>query len=196
MASLGDFLGQAGPFVYPLAVFSLLGLVVTFERLLALRNGCVLPRYLRHTVVSGGFPEPRKNDRSLAASILRFHREHQPDESSFRAFATMQVNRMERGLFLLDIVVSGAPLVGLLGTVAGLVGVFGTFSGTEGGLPDPEQFVEGISLALTTTILGLAIAIPALVAAGYLGRRVENHAALLSLVVERLINAGRDRTDG
>lgn len=195
MDSLETFLSQAGPFVYPLGLFSLLGLLVTFERLIALRSSAVLPGYLRTAVMGGGFPEPREGDSSVAAEILRFHHDHQPDESSFRAFAGIQVNRLERGLFLLDIVVSGAPLVGLLGTVTGLVGVFGTFS-TSGGLPEPEQFVEGISLALTTTILGLAIAIPALVASGFLARRVENHAALISLVVERLLGSPKETSGG
>ena len=92
---------------------------------------------------------------------------------------------MERGLFLLEVVIGAAPLLGLLGTVTGLTQVFGNFS-AETGLPDPGAFIQGIALALNTTILGLAIAIPSLGAHAYLLRRVESLAARISVAVECL----------
>jgi biopolymer transport protein ExbB len=55
-------------------------------------------------------------------------------------------------------------------------------------LPDPAAFVAGIALALNTTILGLAIAIPALAAHAYILRRVELLAARISVGVECLIH--------
>jgi biopolymer transport protein ExbB len=102
---------------------------------------------------------------------------------------------MERGLFILEIVVSAAPLIGLLGTVTGLVTVFGQIS-PETGLPDPAAFVEGVSMALTTTILGLAIAIPALAFNSFLNRRVDTFEAQLEVGVERLIASMRGRSRG
>ena len=52
-------------------------------------------------------------------------------------------------------------------------------------MPDPG-FYQGIALALNTTILGLAVAIPALVAHAYLMRRIDSLAARINVGVECL----------
>jgi len=74
----------------------------------------------------------------------------------------------------------------LTGTVTGLLSVFSQIS-AETGLPDPVVFTKGVALALSSTVLGLAIAIPSLVGAGYLTRKVDNYAAELEVLLERLI---------
>ncbi|MEM0965588.1 MAG: MotA/TolQ/ExbB proton channel family protein [Verrucomicrobiota bacterium] len=181
-----SFLQEAGYFLYPLGAFSILAGVIIVERLIVLREAAVVPSYQKASLFEGKLPELRENDRSIAAELVRFYLKHSPTPETFQAFAKLQVTRLERGLFILDFVVSAAPLVGLLGTVTGLVEVFATFS-EQPGIPNPEQFVAGISLALTTTILGLAIAIPALVASAYFNRRVDTHAARLEVVVEHLV---------
>ena len=94
---------------------------------------------------------------------------------------------MEQGLFLLEVVVAGAPLIGLLGTVTGLVSVFSAMPASGGS--DGAIFSEGIALALLTTIMGLAIAIPALIGHAYLMRIVEKRAASLDWLTARLIEA-------
>ena len=52
--------------------------------------------------------------------------------------------------------------------------------------PDASAFSEGIAMALLTTIIGLAIAIPALMGHAFLVRKVEKRAAELEWLVERL----------
>jgi len=120
---------------------------------------------------------------------LLFGRERSSDAESLKAFARLEVNRMERGIFLIEVVVGAAPLLGLLGTVTGLTQVFGNFS-VETGMPEPAAFITGIALALTTTIIGLAIAIPALIAHAYLMRRVESLASNIHVAVECLSDQG------
>lgn len=74
---------------------------------------------------------------------------------------------LERNLYLLSTVVTLAPFLGLLGTV---YGILVTFSGlaAEGSMGSNQQVLGGLSLALTTTVLGLINAIPALVGYNYL----------------------------
>ena len=67
---------------------------------------------------------------------------------------------------MLEAIVAGAPLIGLLGTVTGLVEVFSNMP--AGGMVDKTLFSQGISLALLTTMAGLAIALPALLFNSYL----------------------------
>jgi biopolymer transport protein ExbB len=75
-------------------------------------------------------------------------------------------------------------LLGLLGTVAGLVGVFSTSEG----IPSPEVISKGVGLALSTTILGLTIAIPAIIGSSFLNRKIDKLAARINVCVERLLN--------
>ena len=56
------------------------------------------------------------------------------------------------------------------------------------GLPDTGAFSEGIAMALLTTIIGLAIAIPALVGHSFLSRTVEKRSAEIFWLTEKLID--------
>jgi len=56
----------------------------------------------------------------------------------------------------------------------------------EHGLPDSQTLTRGVGLALSTTMIGLCIAIPALMGVNWLGRRVELLSAQVDLLVETL----------
>ena len=67
---------------------------------------------------------------------------------------------IERGLITLAILAAVAPMLGLLGTVSGMIETFQSI--TLFGTGDPKLMSGGISQALVTTELGLAVAIPML----------------------------------
>ncbi len=187
-ANASDFwliIEGAGIFIWPLGLSSVLAVFIIVERLIALRTSRVLPSHLENAFVEGKLPERVSND-SVAGRLLNFYNLRHPDPEQLKAFARLQITRMERGMFILDTIVSAAPLLGLLGTVVGLVKVFGGIS-PETGLPDPKNFVAGVALALTTTVIGLCIAIPALVFSNYLNRRIDTLAAKLNVGVQRLL---------
>lgn len=181
-----ELIENAGIFAWPLGLCSVLAMVIVIERLFALRESCIIPREYAYAFSEGSIPK-QGDSRSVAGRILGFFHSGELDAEQLKAFTRLQVTRMERGLFILEIVVSAAPLLGLLGTVTGLVTVFSQIS-PETGLPDPASFVEGVSMALTTTILGLSIAIPALAFNSFLNRRVDTYEAQLEVGVERLIS--------
>ncbi|MGC6424892.1 MAG: MotA/TolQ/ExbB proton channel family protein [Lentimonas sp.] len=189
-----DLFSNAGIFLYPLGACSFIAVFITVERLIALRNSRVIPRDMVDAFVEGDLDKVQSSVQSVTGRIVTFYRERKPEPDALNAFARLEVSRMERGLFLLEVVIGAAPLLGLLGTVTGLTQVFGGFS-AETGLPDPAVFVTGIALALNTTILGLAIAIPSLAAHAYLIRRVESLAARISVGVECLmeLSSGREK---
>jgi biopolymer transport protein ExbB len=77
---------------------------------------------------------------------------------------------LRRGLAVLASVGSVAPFVGLLGTVVGIISAFqGIASSGSGGL---SSVSAGISEALIETALGLAVAIPAVLAFNYLSNAI------------------------
>ncbi|MGC9450428.1 MAG: MotA/TolQ/ExbB proton channel family protein [Oceanipulchritudo sp.] len=182
-----ELIANAGIFAWPLGLCSLLATVIIIERLFALRRSRIIPRHYEEAFVRGDIPS-EGDSQSVAGRILEYFHLRRLDAEQLKAFTRLQVTRMERGLFILEIVVSAAPLLGLLGTVTGLVTVFSQIS-PETGLPDPAAFVEGVSMALTTTILGLTIAIPSLAFNSFLNRRVDTYEAQLEVGVERLIAA-------
>jgi biopolymer transport protein ExbB len=182
-----DLLSNAGIFLYPLGLCSVVALAITIERLLSLRKSQVMPNHLVEAFLAHDLERLEGDAGSVAGRIIAFHKERNPDAEGLNAFARLEVSRMERGIFLLEVVIGVAPLLGLLGTVTGLTQVFSGFS-ADTGLPEPAAFIRGIALALNTTILGLAIAIPALVAHAYLLRRVESLAARIGMAVQALID--------
>jgi biopolymer transport protein ExbB len=178
-----DVFKGAGVLIYPLALCSIVAVFIICERIYALRKNAVLPEDLVDAIVqnkpySGG-------SHSVIARILQFSEEHKSDEGAVKAFARLEINRMERGVPYLDIIYAAAPLIGLTGTVTGLLQVFSQIS-PDTGLPDPVAFTKGVALALSATVIGLCIAIPSLVGGGYLQRKVENYAVQIDALLERI----------
>ena len=183
-----DIFTHAGIFLYPLLLCSTVAVFITFERLIALRPSRVMPAEIVDAFVSGRFDVVPADSASVVGRIVSFYQSRPSDSDSLKAYARLEVSRMERGMFLLEVVIGAAPLIGLLGTVTGLTQVFSGFS-ADTGLPDPATFIKGIALALNTTILGLTIAIPALAVHAYLLRRVESMAARIGLGVHALVQS-------
>ncbi|MEO0794775.1 MAG: MotA/TolQ/ExbB proton channel family protein [Verrucomicrobiota bacterium] len=183
-------LAGAGYFLIPLGLCSILAVFILAERLFALRSSKILPKAIVDSFVTGEVLELEGDHDSVAGRILFFYQLNRPDPDALKAFASLETARLERGMFILDIVVGAAPLIGLLGTVTGLIDVFSGID-PESGLPDPTQFMQGIALALTTTMLGLSIAIPALVGNSYLSRRVDMLTAQIFVGVERMIDLAK-----
>src|SRR5436309_4255430 len=68
--------------------------------------------------------------------------------------------KLESGLILLAIAVSGAPFLGLLGTVWGVMSTFGHIA--QQGSATMAAMAPGVSAALITTVAGLLVAIPSM----------------------------------
>ncbi len=115
------------------------------------------------------------------------------ERSMDRAVAE-QVIDLRKYLITLATVVGGAPFVGLFGTVWGIMTAFTAMYVT--GSASISSVAPGISAALTTTVAGLAVAIPALVGYNYLMNRVrimttamENFSSEFMSTVERNMGA-------
>ena len=182
-----DLITNVGVFIYPLVACSLLAVYITVERLISLSTSRVAKQETVNALISGDRDKVKGETDSTIGRIISFYSEQNPSPEALVAFARMEISKLERGLFLLESVIGAAPLLGLLGTVTGLTRVFGNFF-ADGGLANPDAFTSGIAMALNTTIIGLGVAIPSLVAHAYLLRRVEWFATRISMGVECLSN--------
>jgi biopolymer transport protein ExbB len=184
-----NFIYALGPFLYPLAICSFLSVFIFVERLLALRDCNVFSERDRQAIEK---KQILVHSSSSYGRIVQFYNNQRPSAERLKAFAQMEVIKLEKRMFILEVIVTVAPLIGLLGTVAGLVEVFSNFSAQGGSsVPDQTSFVQGIALALSTTMGGLIIAIPTVVGYAYLTRRLDVHVATLSLVTENLLEQGK-----
>ena len=180
---------QLGFFIYPLGICLLVAIFVTCERFYSLRGGLTFPRKVTKALQNGEFPI-QSGKKGLQLRIVWVATKEDPSIESLRSYARLEINSMERGIFLLELVVSAAPLLGLLGTVTGLVQVFSQIP-EGGGVGNTAIFSEGIGLALLTTIAGLAIAIPTLISHSYLLRLIDKRAASIDWLTERLVDASK-----
>lgn len=114
-------------------------------------------------------------DAAALAEIAR-HAESTGDTATTEARLAALVDSWRAGLPLISIITNIAPMLGILGTAWGLVDIFGVF-----GEPDAQAGIAlGISKALYTTIFGLAIAVPGIIAQTCFERRLERRAARLN----------------
>jgi biopolymer transport protein ExbB len=176
----------------PLSVCSVVGLAIVLERVWALRRRRIISPTLAAAIQQRHHTPERieqmralsETDKSILAELTQvvFAHASLPKEENLEAVqsaARQIMGRLERGLTTLALIVELGPLLGLLGTVIGMVRLFTDVAAR--GLGEPSQISAGIYQALTATMVGLGIAVPALVAVMCLRRRVE----LLVLELER-----------
>jgi biopolymer transport protein ExbB len=161
---------RGGPIMWPLLAASCVALTVVVERLwFALaqarrRHPGVVDKLLAHAgsgevqaAISTGYGCQDPIVRMLVHGLQ--HR--QQLSTALVQAATRELAAFTRGLAALDVVVTLAPLLGLLGTVTGMIRAFGLLGAQE--LGAPSAITGGIAEALIATAFGLGIAILALI---------------------------------
>ena len=180
-------LRAGGPLVWPILLIGLLAAGIVVERLLTLRrvhgNTEGLMSEVNALADAGRWDEcvalvERHRGkgwpvvRVLRAGLAARDQDRETLESVLQEAILRELPRLERALPLLAIFGAVAPLLGLLGTVSGMIDTFRII--TLYGTGDPRLMAGGISEALITTELGLAVAIPVLLLHSWLSRRVEH----------------------
>lgn len=185
-------------FVYILLILtSIVGLTFIVERGLALRWKKVLPPEIESAVdacQSRADTERLKRVCEKHASplgrllVLAVDRLSWPKEENVDALQTRarhEIVKLERGLVVLEIIVGIAPLLGLVGTILGMMTTFQSVG--EMGLNDAAKLASGIALILKATLIGLLIAIPALISWSYYTKKVEMLAVEMETLCDEVI---------
>lgn len=198
-----EFLLSGGFFMLPIGVCSFVGIAVCIHRGLTLRWNAVIPPELRPDLARVGdvFREGRaarllgtlrRSDSPMGrigrVALSPDFADREEAESAVEATAREQMVKLENGMGVVEVVVTIAPLLGLLGTVSGLVGVFATLGGGAERSDDPAAIAAGISVALNTTIAGLVVAVVMVVFHSYFTRRLERIAARLEVISGHLLH--------
>lgn len=105
------------------------------------------------------------------------------------------LTKLERGFRLLDSIAQLAPLLGLFGTVLGMIEAFQKLQGA-GSAVDPSLLAGGIWVALMTTAVGLAVAMPTQLLLTWLETRVAADRVFADKAIHSVICPTQPATDG
>lgn len=178
--ALIEVLEHGGIIIYPLLALALAALVVVLDKVIVYRRYARLPESLRQLVETYGFSwddlERRIEALGPGNYFSRFFRVIMDNRTkpawwveSRAGDEAQQIEKaLGRGMWVLDTVVTAAPLLGLLGTIFGMMQSFKLIG--PDGLVNPGGVTAGVAEALIATAVGLLIALVALFAFNYLTR--------------------------
>ncbi len=183
--SLLDQVPKGGPLIWPILAILALGIAIIIERIVFfLRKRLDTDDFIQKI---NKFASCRQWDecrricsryktkpvaRVVAAGLDCRHMGREEIENGLQEAILSEMPAMERFLSTLGMLAAIAPLLGLLGTVTGMIDTFHVM--TLFGTGDPRMMSGGISEALVTTMLGLSVAIPIMLAHTLLSRTVDN----------------------
>lgn len=154
---LKERIQQGGWIGYIILGLGMIGLLIALQRFMFLTVvGKGIAKQQNQTEVS------LKNPLGRILSVYSNDKENDVETLSLKLDEAIlrEIPKIERGLITLAVLAAIAPMLGLLGTVSGMIETFQSI--TLFGTGDPKLMSGGISQALVTTELGLAVAIPIL----------------------------------
>lgn len=179
-----DRLKSGGMLVWPILLVGMLGLGLAIERIVFLGRIRSNTDSIMETVLRMGaarnWPECRSFCqehlqvpvcRVMLSALQHLGTTRDVIEDALQEALLKEIPRLERFVPTLSVLAAIAPLLGLLGTVTGMINTFHVI--TIFGTGDPRMMSGGISEALVTTQLGLAVAIPIMFLHHFLERRVD-----------------------
>ncbi len=198
--ALRGILDLGGPVVAILFVMSVLTFGVTLYKFWQFAASGVG----RHRVLSEALAAWDAGDRQTARARLTESRSYlapllgaamksvdQPGiDGRLDAEAGLALAGLERGFRLLDTVAQIAPLLGLFGTVLGMIEAFQSMQ-AGGSSVDPSLLAGGIWVALLTTAVGLAVAMPTSMILAWFESRTARERVFADLALRTVLVPGR-----
>jgi biopolymer transport protein ExbB len=183
--SLWQQIPKGGPIVWPILAILGIGIAIVIERVIFLmRRRFDADRVIGRIDTLAAHQdwdacrkacapfEEKAVVRVVKAGLDCYHLAREEMENALQEAILKEIPPMERYLSTLGMLAAIAPLLGLLGTVTGMIDTFHVI--TQHGTGDPRMMSGGISVALVTTMLGLSVAIPIMLAHTLLSRAVDN----------------------
>ncbi|WP_345689064.1 MotA/TolQ/ExbB proton channel family protein [Novipirellula caenicola] len=129
----------------------------------------------------------------LSAGLARLSRGYNKALEGMQEVGEEESMKLEHRLSYMALIGNLSPMIGLFGTVHGMIESFQVIA-LGGASPKPADLAAGISTALFTTLIGLAIAIPAIAAYNVLRNRVSRMLLEIGVTSENLMSRFEDVT--
>jgi biopolymer transport protein ExbB len=185
---------------------SIVSVAIMVERAIALYrcrgDAGALARAADDLLAAGKREELRKklaamncvHSRVLSSGLEKYDRGAAAAEEAMRGVQVRERLQLERNLAYLGTVGSNAPFIGLAGTVIGIMQAFRNL-GADLQAAGNDTVMAAIAEALVATLVGLMVAVPAVVAFNFFQRRVKTTMAKTEIVVHALVGHLRGRGD-
>lgn len=188
-----EILTQGGIITYIILFIGIYGLLVSLRKIVYLKKISKVDTTEILGIVSasmerGGAVEALKQINSFKNPISKIisetlkigYKNKIEVEESMEQIFIVEVSKMTKGLNSIKTIIELAPFLGLIGTV---IGIWMTFKAL-GVNPNSAAMAEGIYIALTTTIVGLLVAIIMLPIHTYIQGLVENEMDKIELATK------------
>ena len=166
---LAELVDRGGVVVWPLLLMSVISIALSFERgVFWWRvNASIKGRFerLMNALRKGDAEEVRviaRDDGSPFGELAERLADGGDAESASIEVVEQARPRIERYMLVFSMIITAAPMLGILGTVLGIIRSF-ELLGAQETITDPRDISGGIAEALITTALGLVVALLALV---------------------------------
>ena len=123
----------------------------------------------------------------LAAGLAKLSSGYQQAIEAMQEVGEEESMKLDHRLSYMALIGTISPMIGLFGTVYGMIKSFSVIANSLT-QPKPAELAEGISTALFTTLVGLAIAIPAIAAYNILRNRVSRLVLEVGIISEGLMS--------
>jgi len=127
----------------------------------------------------------------LSAGLAKLSRGYNKAIEGMQEVGEEESMKLEHRLSYMALIGNLSPMIGLFGTVQGMIASFQVIA-LGGASPKPAELAEGISTALFTTLVGLAVAIPAIAAYNILRNRVSRLLLEIGVTSENLMSRFED----
>ena len=127
----------------------------------------------------------------LSAGLAKLSRGYNKAIEGMQEVGEEESMKLEHRLSYMALIGNLSPMIGLFGTVHGMISSFQVIAVSEA-TPKPAELAEGISTALFTTLIGLAVAIPAIAAYNLLRNRVSRLLLEVGVTSENLMSRFED----
>ena len=175
-----EFFQKGGAVMYVLLLCSMFVVAIGIERALhfnRMDSGRDFARVFYEQVTAGQYGEAAallQNAPGVLAKIIiaAVQKENREQAAHYMELQSgIALSRMRQRLYYLSVIVTMAPLLGLLGTISGMISSFSVFNVASG---QATAITGGVGEALIATAMGLCVAIAALTVHAYFSQRLEN----------------------
>jgi len=200
--AMEELIDKGGPMIWPLLFCSVLVLTIVLERIFfwckdAAKKQTILREKLLNAVENNdveGVLNEAKDSTDPVVLFLKEGLEHRSNDPTLamEINSRYQVKHMNRNLSFLDVIVTLAPILGILGTVFGIIESFDLLG--QRGLQDPHEVTGGVARALISTAAGLVVAIMAMIPVAILRSRCRHRLQTFEIMARRLMLVlGKDK---
>jgi len=186
-----------------IGVLSMVAVFFIVEHAMTIRKSTLMPEYVLaelDSLIAQGkidqaieYCDEPQNDCLAAHCVVAGLERFKGSEFGFAEYKSAveeagedQTGRLYRKTEVLGLIGAIAPMLGLTGTVLGMITTFNRIA-AEKGMAKPEQLAGGIGQALVTTLLGLVVAIPSMIAFSFFRNKIDSIIAEAGKRIEQIM---------